>query len=258
MLDEGKQSKIGKGLGFLAGLAVARETGSFDRGIMDFTGDLWENLATSGYSKKNEYVADEERLKLMARAGLSIDEAIPAFQALGENSVYGAADPRKMWSSHPRLDDRVSNLEKEIKRKKRKNDYTPGVVPDPLAYYRSIAPALLMNARLDIKELQFARARQSLTRYLMVEPDDPQAHFLLGETYRKAEPLGPDFAESQAAYHGALEHDSAYAEAHKELGMTHRQQRQDDAARQAFQMYLLLAGDAPDAGIIRGYLEGLQ
>ena len=237
---------------------MANETGSFDKGIMDFTGNLWENLATSGYSKKNEYVADEEGLKLMARAGLSIDEAIPAFQALGENAVYGAADPRKMWSSHPRLDDRIKNLKKEIRKKKRKKTYSPGAVPDPLAYYRSIAPALIRNARLDIGEQQFTRARRSLTRYLTVEPDDPEAHFLLGETYRKSSPLGPDFADSQAAYNNALEQDSAYAPAYKELGMTHRQQRQDDAARQAFEVYLSLAGDAPDAGIIRGYLDGLR
>jgi predicted Zn-dependent protease len=258
MLDGDKQSKIGKGLGLLAGLAMARETGSFDQGIMDFAGDLWNNLATSGYSKKNEYVADEEGLMLMARAGLSRDEAIPAFEALGENSVYGAGDPRKMWSSHPRLEDRIDNLEKDIKKEKRQKDYVAGSVPDPLIYYRGIAPALIMNARLDISARQFDRAREALTKYLMVEPDDPEAYFLLGEAYRKENPQGPDFAPSQAAYRSALEQDSAYAPAHKELGMTHRVQRQNEAARAAFEEYLVHAEDAPDAGIIRAYLENLQ
>lgn len=257
MLSGDTQSKLGKGFGILAGLAMAKETGSFDKGLMDFAGDLWENLATSGYSKKNEYVADEEGLELMARAGLPIDEAIPAFEALGENYVYGAADPRKMWSSHPRLEDRLRNLEKEIKRAKRKKGYVPGTAPDPVDYYRGIAPALLMNARMDLKEGQFSRVRDGLERYLMVYPDDPEAHFLVGESYRRENPLGPDFANSQAAYRAALEHDSGYAPAHKELGMTQRQQGQNDAAREALQQYLKLAGDAADAGIIRGYLESL-
>ena len=123
MLDGKTQSTLGKGLGLLAGLAMAKETGRFDSGVMDFTGELWENLATSGYSKKNEYVADEEGLALMRNAGLPIDEAIPAFHALAENKVYGAEDPRKMWSSHPRLEDRIANLEKEVRRAKRKKDY---------------------------------------------------------------------------------------------------------------------------------------
>lgn len=258
MLSGDRNSKLGKGLGFLASLAMAKETGSFNKGVMDFTGELWENLSTSGYSKKNEYVADEEGLELMAHAGLSRDESIPAFHALEENAVYGAADPRKMWSSHPRLEDRIDNLEREIKRERRRRGYTPGEVPDPLVYYRGIAPALLINARLDIGERKFQRARDELQKYLLVHPDDPEAHFLVGETYRRENPRGPEFADSQAAYRAALEQDSAYAPALKELGMSYRMQRQNAAARKAFEAYLEAAADAPDAGIIRGYLAGLQ
>jgi len=257
MLDEDKQSKIGKGLGFLAGLALARETGTFDSGVVDFAGNLWENLATSGYSQKNEYVADEEGLRLMQNAGLPIGEAIPAFQALAENKVYGAADPRKMWSSHPKLEDRIENLEKEIRRASRKKDFVAAPESDPLVYYRGIAPALMINARLDINERQFQRAREALEKYLLVYPDDPEAYFLLGETYRRANPIGPDFNESQAAYRQALEHDSAHANALKELGMTYRIQKQNEQAREALTQYLEFAGDAPDAGIIRWYLESL-
>jgi predicted Zn-dependent protease len=257
MLDGGRQSAVGKGLGFIAGLALAKETGSFDKGVMELAGGLWENLATSGYSKKNEYVADEEGLELMARAGLPIDAAIPSFQALAENSVYGAGDPRKMWSSHPRLEDRIKNLRKEIKRAKRKKGYVAAAPPDPLAYYRGIAPALIMNARMDMGERQYQRARDALEKYLMVYPDDPEAHYLLGETHRRSNPQGPDFAASEAAYNQALIHDSAFALAHKELGMLHRVQHQNDAAKRAFEQYLANSENAPDAGIIRAYLEGL-
>ena len=176
MLDGDKQSVFGKGLGFLASAAVARETGTFDTGLMDYTGELWTNLSTSGYSKKNEYVADEEGLELMARAGLSIDEAIPAFQALAENEVYGAGDPRKLWSSHPRLEDRIRNLEKEIKKTSRKKGYVAGDVPEAEIYYQGIAPVFLINAKLDINEQQFRRARESLTKYVQVKPDDAEAH----------------------------------------------------------------------------------
>jgi len=258
MLDGGKQSKVGKGLGFLVGLAAAKETGKFEKGLMDFTENLWENLATSGYSKKNEYVADEEGLRLMANAGLPISESVPAFAALAQNSVYGAGDPRKMWSSHPRLESRIKNLTKEIKRAKRKKTYVEPPMPDPIEYYRRIAPALIMNARMDINERQFQRAREALQKYLQVHADDPEAHFLLGESYRGQNPVGPDFSESMASYRAAILQDSAYADAHKELGMAYRIQQNRDAARQAFEQYLAFAADAPDAGIIRGYLEGLQ
>lgn len=177
-----RNSALGKGLGFLATLALARETGTIDTDVMDFTGELWTNLSTSGYSKGNEYEADEEGLLLMANAGLDREEAIPAFEALAENSVYGAGDPRKMWSSHPRLEDRLRNLRKEIRRESRRKDHVPGTIPDPEVYYRGIAPALLINARLDMAEQKYERARESLTKYLTVEPDDPAALFLMGET----------------------------------------------------------------------------
>lgn len=258
MLDGEKQGKIGKGLGFLASLAMAKKTGTWNKDVMNVTGEFWENLATSGYSQDNEYVADEEGLELMTRAGFSIDEAIPAFKALAENSAYGAADPRKMWSSHPRLSDRIKNLQKEIKKAKRRKGFVAGTVPAPDDYYRDIGPALVINARLDLKERQFGRMRDSLNKYLAVFPEAAEAHFLLGESYRSANPLGPDFSKSQASYQVAIEHDPRYSPAYKELGMTHRIQKQNDVAREAFEKYLQFAWDAPDAGIIRGYLEGLQ
>ena len=258
MLDAEKQGKIGKGLGFLASLALAKETGSWNKGVMDAAGEFWENLSTSGYSKDNEYVADEEGLALMARAGYSIDEAIPAFEALAENAAYGAADPRKMWSSHPRLEDRIENLEKDIRKAKREKGYVAGEVPEPEIYYRGIGPALMVNAKLDLKERQFGRMRHALTRYLAVHDEDAEAHFLLGESFRNERPLGPDFAQAQAAYRAALERDPAYAPAYEELGMTLRIQRHDEQATAAFENYLEVASDEPDAGIIRGYLEGLK
>lgn len=257
MLDGGKQSKIGKGLGFLASLALAKETGSFDPGVMDFAGNLWENLSTSGYSKKNEYVADEEGLELMTRASLPIAESIAAFEALAENAVYGASDPRKMWSSHPRLEDRIKNLKKEIKRAQRKKGYTEPAMPKQTDYDRAIAPALILNAKLDISERQFMRAREALERYLKVQPDSAEALYLLGETHRRAAPLGPDFAASQSAYKQALQADDHFAPALKELGMTYRLQRQNAAAREAFERYLEVSADAPDAGIISAYLGAL-
>jgi predicted Zn-dependent protease len=258
VLQGDTQSALGKGLGFLASVAVAKETGSFDKGIMDFTGDLWTNLSTSGYSKKNEYIADEEGLALMANAGLAIDEAIPAFEALAENKAYGAADPRKMWSSHPRLEDRIKNLQKEIKSAKRKKAYQQGAVPDSADYYQSIAPMLLLNAKLDINEQQYSRAREALAKYIQAEPGDPEGHFLMGEAHRRQAPLGPEFAEALASYQQALLLDPGYASAFRELGMAHRIGGNRSGAITALNQYLKLAPESPDAGIVRGYIEGLR
>jgi len=258
MLSKSKQGLFGKGLGILAGAALARETGTFDPNVAGFTGDLWYNLSTSGYSQKNEYVADEEGLMLMAKANLSRDESIPAFEALAENEVYGAGDPRQMWSSHPRLEDRIKNLKKEIKRAKRKKDYVAGDVPEAIEYYRAIAPAYLVTAKLDFVEGQFGRAREGLERYQLARPDDPEGYFLMGEAWRRESPLGPDFDKAIESYEAALEKDWRYADAHREIGMALRLKGRNAEARVAFERYLKLAADAPDAGIVRGYMEGLE
>ncbi len=260
LITEGRQSAIGKGLGLLATIAIAAETGAIDTSLISSTEGLWTNLVTSGYSRKLEYVADEEGLALMAKANYSRDEAVLGFQALGDNALYGAADPRKLWSSHPKLESRIENIEKEIKkeRRKKKSAYKAGVVPPLERYYRGIAPALIINARLDIREQQFDRARAALRKYISVKPDDPEAEFLVGETYRKAEPDGPDYTQRMDAYRRALEKDSGYAPAHKELGMAYRRQRRSSEAVAAFEQYLTVAGEAADAGIIRGYVDGLR
>lgn len=258
LISEGRQSALGKGLGFLATLAVAKETGSFDRRIMDTTGGIWTNLVTSGYSRENEYVADEEGLQLMAKAGLARDQSLPAFHALAENEVYGAGDPRKLWSSHPKLEDRIKNLQKEIRRAKRRKGSVAGSVPEASDYYRAIAPALLINAKLDIDlEQQYGRAREALLKYLSVNTQDAEAHFLVGETYRRENPGGPDFTECMTAYNKALQHDPDYAAAYREIGMAHRVQGNNSEARAAFERYLAIAPDEADAGIVRGYMEGL-
>lgn len=258
MLSRGRQSLFGKGLGLLASAALASETGTFDPGVGSFAGDLWYNLSTSGYSKKNEYVADEEGLMLMARAGLARDEAIPAFEALAENEVYGAGDPRQMWSSHPRLEDRIKNLRKEIKREKRRKGFAAGAVPEALDYYRAIAPAYIVTAKLDFEEGQFGRAREGLERYQLARPDDPEGYFLMGEAFRRETPNGPDFDNAIAAYAMAIEKDANYAQAHREIGMAHRILGNTPAARAAFERYLRMADNAADAGIIRGYMEALK
>ena len=121
LITEGRQSVIGKGIGLLATVAMASQTGVIDTDLIGSTEGLWSGLVTNGYSRKLEYVADEEGLVLMAKANYSRDQALLGFQALGDNSFYGVANPARLWSSHPKLDDRIKNLKKEIKRERKRS-----------------------------------------------------------------------------------------------------------------------------------------
>ena len=48
------------------------------------------------------------------------------------------------------------------------------------------------------------------------------------------------------------------AEAFRALGLVHKQRNENGPALQAFQKYIALAPEAPDAGLVRGYLTDLK
>jgi regulator of sirC expression with transglutaminase-like and TPR domain len=52
--------------------------------------------------------------------------------------------------------------------------------------------------------------------------------------------------------------DPVMAEPHRQLGFLYSQQRDTANAKAAFEKYLALKPDAPDAARIKGYLSGLQ
>ena len=128
LIVDKKQSIIGKGLGLLATVAAAKYTGTIDPSLMN-VGGFWTELVTSGYSRKLEYVADAEGLQLMANANYSRDQAVIGFQTLGENDVYGVVNVAALWSSHPKLENRIENIQKSIKKESKQKDFKPGVDP---------------------------------------------------------------------------------------------------------------------------------
>ncbi len=254
LIADKRQSVVGKGLGLLATAAAASQTGTVDTSLMN-TGGLWTDLVTSGYSRKNEHIADAQGLEFMIDAGYDAEQAVRAFEILRQNDEYGVVSPALLWSSHPTLDDRLKNLSRAVAKEKKRKDYVPGTVPDPASYDVAVATALMTTGVLDLEERYFERARRALTRYTAARPDDARGHFLLAETDRFEHPDGPDFAPRISAYEAALEADPGYAPALREIGMAERQQGNSAEARAAFENYLIVNGNALDAGIIRWYLS---
>ncbi|MEZ5482030.1 MAG: M48 family metalloprotease [Porticoccaceae bacterium] len=244
-----KQSAIGKGLGLLATAAVAAKTGSLNTGLMD-TGQIWADLVTSGYSRKLETKADEQGLQLMITAGFDPNQALPAFEALRIKDD-NETNLSQIWSSHPDIDSRLKNIKKQIKKLKSPPLFTPA----EHTYIEKYGTALLVDAQLDMQQRRYQQADNSLKRYTSIIKTEPLAFFMLGENIRKQHPEGPDFAARLDAYQQAINADSNYAKAYKELGMAYRQQQLYERASAALEQYLSLAPEAVDAPIIRWYLN---
>ena len=229
MMLEKKQSLIGQGIGLLATAAAASQTGAIDTSLMK-AGSFYTELVTNGYSRKLEYQADKDGLEYMRHANYARSESVAAFTALQQNTAYGTTNMGSLWSSHPKLENRIKSLQKAVKKEKKKK-VPPGEIPPSTPYYQAVAPTMLINAQLDMSEHQFDRARHVLAKYQKIFPDDPAVHFFLGECIRKENPDGPDYNPRIAAYQTALLHAPDFAEAHKELGMAYRRQGNDPGRR---------------------------
>ncbi|NJN51175.1 MAG: M48 family metalloprotease [Gammaproteobacteria bacterium] len=144
LIADRRQSAVGKGLGFLATALVAKQTGVIDTNLMN-AGQIWTDLVTSGYSRELEHDADAQGLELMAAGDYAQREAIAAFEALRSNDDYGVVDVAAIWSSHPKLDDRIENLQASVA----KSGQSSRVI-DPAPYRVALANAFIVNAQLDM------------------------------------------------------------------------------------------------------------
>lgn len=245
------QSLIGKGLGALATLAVASETGTINTELLN-SGQVWTDLVTSGYSRSLETAADEQGLDFMIAAGYPPEQALPAFESMRmkEDDVI---DVKKMWSSHPDIDARKKNLSKRMKKVDASGN-SAGL--DEEAYLRAVRLAALVNSQLQVQNRQFDIAIARLQRYTRILVDDPTGFYLLGEAYRKQAPEG-NFQDRIAAYENSIAVKDDFADPYRELGLTYRQQKQNDKALQALNQYLQLAPTAADAPIITWYRDAL-
>lgn len=217
------------------------------------TGRFWTDLAINGFSRTLETAADRHALELMADAGYETNQAAVAWEQIDRNTMSERPDITLIWSIHHRPLNRI----KSVNAITAANYFNSYEMTGALPYYEGIAPALIANASTELKMHFYERARMQIRMYLSVNPDDPIADFLIGESWRLEQPVGPDFTRRIEAYERALAKDARFAPAWKELGMYYRFHGQNDLARDAFDKYLLYGEGMPDAGIIRGYLDTL-
>jgi predicted Zn-dependent protease len=215
-------------------------------------GQVWTDLVTSGYSRKLETHADEQGLEFLVAAGFDPNQALPAFEELrikDDDEVNLA----KVWSSHPDIDSRLSNLKKQIK----KIDLPPSYIPEASDYVEKYGNAMLVDAKLNILGQHYDQADKVLSSYLKYKKDEPLAYYLLGENLRKRSPDGPGFSNRIEAYTRAVSLDQNFAPAYKELGMVYRQQGENAKAADSLLQYLALEPDSIDAPIISWYVAQL-
>lgn len=202
------------------------------------------------FSRDQERHADEIGLRLMVKAGYAPGEVARVWEnELAERD----ADPDKdehdpFLRTHPGAEERLSVLTKAAKPLEK-----PGQRVGAEDYQAHLRPFRERFLEDELQLRQPERTLHLLERLRKAGPEEADLGHYAGETLRLRGAEG-DTVEARAAYNDAIRIDPAYAKAWRGLGMLERGSGNDGAARAAFQYYLELNPEAPDAAFLQGYL----
>lgn len=243
--DAKSRSAFGQFLGIVLGAAGAGSVGGIAQ-LALLAGML-------AYSRDQEREADGIGLELMSRAGYAATEASSVWSNLLEELKAGAAERDEYWNesvlfaTHPPAEERqkalaaaaaarASGRTGEAEHRRALGSYRAEFLAD------------------ELKRRRFGETRVMLDRMLRALPEDGELRFFLGELHRIRAQDG-DLKQALAAYREAETAVGAPPELYRSMGLVLRQMGEVAGARAAFARYLELRPDAPDAALIRTYMN---
>jgi predicted Zn-dependent protease len=221
--------------------------------------------AINGYGRDLEREADKEGLERLVQAGYDPREAPKVFQLLqGESGDRGAVETF-FFGSHPRLQERIDATSILVQQQYASLPAEPARLRNTEEFDLRMRTVVRENAYEDVRMGRFALARKQLDRVLALTPNDPMAQLYYGDLHRlqgqRARSVADKDAEGGRAlqrYERAAELDPTFPDPYRQLGFLYYQQKDMAKARTAFEKYLELKPDAPDARRIKEYLVELK
>lgn len=222
---------------------------------------LAATAAMRGYGRDLERQAVADSLASLVRDGYDVREAPRTYERLRDETKDRGALETFLLANPQYLTERIEDARGLVQTR-----YANVVAPPRSA---TAAPEFRMrmrivtreNARLDIQAERFPLAAAQLDGVLALAPRDAIAQLYYGDLYRLESQRSGDAADradkarkAMERYERAAQLDPAYADPFRQLGLLYYQQKDRARAKQAFEKYLALRPDAPDAGRIKGYL----
>jgi predicted Zn-dependent protease len=222
-------------------------------GLVGAVGQLAVLASLFAYSRDQEREADRIGAALMLQAGYNPAEASKVWgNLLLEIKARPDNDPTRsspMFATHPSPVERQETL-------KRLAETTPGGATNEEAWREKTRPFMLGWLKDETKRGQHEESIALLTRMIAHSPERAEYFFARGEVYRlRGNANDPDAA--LADYQAAVSCGGEPPETYRGLGAIYRQRHQAAAAHENFQRYLESAPQAPDAAMIKSYMEEL-
>ena len=221
-------------------------------GLVGALGQLGLAASMMSYSRDHEREADRIGLMLMHKAGYATPEAAKVWEnlqlELKERPDGGARNP--LFATHPAPEDRQQELAALAA------TYEGGMT-NAAEWQKRVQPFLRDWLIEEVKRGQHEETIALLSRLARDIPSRPEYLVARGETYRLRGGK-EDFDKALGDYQAALALEGVPPEAYRGLGMIQRMRDQQAEARTNLLRYLELAPQAPDAGMIKSYVEELK
>lgn len=222
-------------------------------GVGGVIGSLGIQASMFAFSRDHETRADRMGMRLMQQAGYDGREAAVVWDnLLSELKVTGGKDAGKngdLFSTHPTTAGRRDELLALAGgRSGATNDEN---------FRKAIAPLRFGWIQDEIKRGQYEESLILFDRMIGRDTQDAEARFARGEVYRLRDD-GGDAERALADLQAASGMAKAPAEAFRSLGLLHKQRNDKASAVEAFETYLAKAPQAPDAAMVRSYVEELK
>jgi beta-barrel assembly-enhancing protease len=203
------------------------------------------------YGREHETEADRIGAFLMRRAGYDTAEAARVWENL-QLEIKARPDGERnspMFATHPPAEERKQALAELAAA-------APGGEAHAERWEKHVGRYLHEWLNEEVKRGQHEESLALLTRKIAGLPRQPEFLHARAEVYR----LRGGEIDLQAAltdYQAAASLGSEPAETHRGMGMIFQKRAQASEARASFQRYLEKAPEAPDAAMVRTYMENL-
>jgi predicted Zn-dependent protease len=235
-----------------------RATSAFGQflGIFGAVGAIGQLALLAGlfsYSREQERSADRIGLMLMHRAGYDPAEAARVWGNLAAEAKArpdGEADLRiPLFATHPGVEERLETLSALAK------EYAGGI-SNAETWQRQTLPFCGEWLTDEIQRGQYEQSIVLLTRLMKAMPGRADFVAARGEAYR-LRGRQEDYVLAIADFKAAIAKHGEAPIAHRGLGLVHYHRREREEAIASFSRYLELAPRAPDALMIKSYIEEL-
>ena len=233
--DAKSRAAFGQFLGFLGPLGAVGQVGVL--------------AGMFAYSRDHEREADRIGAILMNRSGYEVSEAAKVWGnlLLETQARPGGTEQSFLFATHPGVEERQSTLA-ELG-----NTY-PGGEANEKTWQQTTAPFLREWLADEVRRGQHEESIALLTRALGRGVQQSEYLFARGEVYRLRANEG-DLDASLSDLKAAAAAGGEPPQTHRSLGLVHRARNELPEAKASFQRYLELDPKAPDAAMIKTYLE---